>query len=76
MSAEYVQRNHGGEMVEHSPAKRKVRGSNSGRLSNACVVLGAASLHWIEGEKELLTRTPRSLTKFATCMESPGIRWD
>ncbi len=31
-----------------------------------CLALEAASLQWMEGEKELSVRTPRSLTTFAT----------
>ncbi len=37
------------------------------------VALEAASLQWMEGEKELSMRTPMPLTTFATYMELPGL---
>ncbi len=37
-------------------------------MYNIRLSLGAASLQWVEGEKELSMRTT-----FATCMESPGL---
>ncbi len=42
-------------------------------IHNIRLNLEAASLQWMEGEKELSMRTPRSLTTFATCMELPGL---
>ncbi len=43
-------------------------------MNNIRLALKAASLQWMEGEKELSMRKPRSLTTFATCMESPVAR--
>ncbi len=43
------------------------------RTENIRLALEAASLQWMEGEKEFFMRTHRSLTTFTTCMESPGL---
>ncbi len=42
-------------------------------INNIRLALEADSLQWMESEKELPMRTPRSSTTFATCMESPGL---
>ncbi len=42
-------------------------------INNIRLDLEAASLQGMESEKELSTRTPRSSTTFATCMDSPGL---
>ncbi len=42
-------------------------------VSSIGLALEAASLQWMEAEKELSVRTPRSKTLLTTCMELPGL---
>ncbi len=42
-------------------------------INSVQLALEAASLQWMEGEKEFSMRTPKSLPTFATCMELPRL---
>ncbi len=50
-----------------SPAKDRLI------INGRHLALEAASLRWIDGGRELLVRTPTSLTTFAACKESQEI---
>ncbi len=64
------------------PSERVIKGANADTdnsvngyrvINRTLLTLEAASLQWMEGEKEFSMKTSRSLTTFATCMELPGL---